>query len=465
MSSIKVGKIIILIAGLLYHSITSGQSEHEFSVYGGGGLSALKYHTTAGDRKSGSGGLAGAGYHYFFIPAISIGTGIEFSLFRSSITINDLSDRYMTADFDGDEFEFRSTVSNYKERQNAILLTIPLMLQYQPGRFYISAGGKAGIPVRGRYRTSGTVMKNSGYYALEDYEYTTQEFLGFGTFAGKDMDDRINMKIVWMLSAEAGIKWKLKDNLFLYTGIYLDYGLNDMTKDDRTQRFVDYDRMAPADYTTNSIIVSRYTQNGQENGFTDKVVPLAAGIKVRLSFGWNKKPKDIPVSDPDPCISGKTEHQDALADGPLVCENEPVAIIEPDKPVELPVLEADKKDEAVAEKEKAKAEIGGVIFSYALNETELTPRQKEILDRKAILLDRYQDLLIICTGHTCDLGDDPVNNRFGLRRAGNVKEYLVEKGVDAGRITVTTKGKSEHVVPNNSEENRRINRRVEIIIL
>jgi outer membrane protein OmpA-like peptidoglycan-associated protein len=44
------------------------------------------------------------------------------------------------------------------------------------------------------------------------------------------------------------------------------------------------------------------------------------------------------------------------------------------------------------------------------------------------------------------------------------KQYLVEKGIAASRITTISKGKTEQIAPNTSEENRRKNRRVMIII-
>lgn len=281
--------ILIAVAGLMSCTALNGQSQHEFSVYGGGGLSSLNYKTTIGDQKDGFGGTFGFGYHYFLTNNIALGTGLELSLYYAKATFNNVSDKYMTKDMNGDSFEFRSTVSNYEEKQNSMFLNIPIMVQYQfegENKFYIAAGGKIGIPINGKYETNGVTIKNSGYFPHENKEYTEETFLGFGTFTDRDMDEDVDFKVAFMLSAELGMKWKIGENMSLYTGAYLDYGLNDIQKDSRTKDFVAYNVDRPREFTTNSILTSKYAVDGTTvMTFTDKVSPIAAGIKIRLAFG------------------------------------------------------------------------------------------------------------------------------------------------------------------------------------
>src|SRR5690606_7303496 len=68
-------------------------------------------------------------------------------------------------------------------------------------------------------------------------------------------------------------------------------------------------------------------------------------------------------------------------------------------------------------------------------------------------------------GHTCDIGSEPYNQGLSERRAGAVRDYLVSKGVSADEIDVTGRGELEPKYPNDSEENRRRNRRVDIEFL
>jgi OOP family OmpA-OmpF porin len=56
-----------------------------------------------------------------------------------------------------------------------------------------------------------------------------------------------------------------------------------------------------------------------------------------------------------------------------------------------------------------------------------------------------------------------VNDRVALQRAEKVKKYLISKGIAENRILgVVSKRDTEPLVPNTNEENRIINRRVEI---
>ncbi|MAT92963.1 MAG: hypothetical protein CME59_10225 [Halioglobus sp.] len=65
-------------------------------------------------------------------------------------------------------------------------------------------------------------------------------------------------------------------------------------------------------------------------------------------------------------------------------------------------------------------------------------------------------------GHTCDLGSEEYNQGLSERRAAAVREYLVGAGLDPQRITYTGLGELDPLVPNSSDNNRRLNRRVEI---
>ena len=291
MKKYSIQLLLAVLAGLLSCTALNAQSRHEFSFFAGGGLSDLKYDASAGKQKMDFGGQVGLGYQYFFCRNLGLGTGAEIALYNSVFNMDNLSTRYTTADMTGDNFEFRSTVSNYEEKQNAMLLQIPLMLQFQYGgkhKFYIAAGGKAGIPLSGKYKSSSASIVNTGYYDYENYEYTTPEFMGFGTFTNKNAKGDLDFKTAFFASAEIGMKWRLSDKLSLYTGAYLDYGLNDIRKVETRHvtslQFVEYNTANPRDFAINSIVNSQYSRNGNMQSFTDKIIPMAAGIKLRLIF-------------------------------------------------------------------------------------------------------------------------------------------------------------------------------------
>ncbi|MEQ8240531.1 MAG: OmpA family protein [Cyclobacteriaceae bacterium] len=69
------------------------------------------------------------------------------------------------------------------------------------------------------------------------------------------------------------------------------------------------------------------------------------------------------------------------------------------------------------------------------------------------------------SGHTDSVGDDNYNQDLSQRRAGAVVDYLITNGIDRNRLTYAGYGESKPVVPNDTKENRQLNRRVEFKIL
>ena len=67
-------------------------------------------------------------------------------------------------------------------------------------------------------------------------------------------------------------------------------------------------------------------------------------------------------------------------------------------------------------------------------------------------------------GHTDDVGTDEYNLALSERRAQAVAAYLVQKGIDRAHISARGFGKGWPIVPNDGDEGRRRNRRVEIVI-
>lgn len=451
----KLVKFLLLSTFLFWglgSSLHAQENKHEFSIYGGGGLSTLYYSVTAGEHEMGFGGLFGLGYNYSFTPKWSLGIGLEGALYNTTFNLPYLNAKHMATDIEGTNFEFRSAVRKYEENQRAILLQVPVMLQFQTGgkhKFYVAGGGKIGLPLSQTYKGNGALLQNSGYYVYEHYDYTTQEFVGFGDYIGRKSNEDLDLKLSFMVSGEVGMKWRLSPTMSLYTGVYVDYGLNNIV-DDPESPFIEYNTADPRNFGMNSVIHSNYAPN---MSFTDKVVPLAAGIKLRLAFG-NKK-KEVPPPAPvvvAPAPAPAPEPAPAPAPAPAVVEKpveKPVAPVE--KPVEKPVVPKDA--------------IQKPIDNYTVSQTGLTPKQMEELDKRIALLKQYPDVDIFIYGHTCDLGGDVVNERVGLYRAQNAKRYLISKGIDEKRIVgMASKRDTEPIVPNTSEANRLKNRRVVIIV-
>ena len=73
----------------------------------------------------------------------------------------------------------------------------------------------------------------------------------------------------------------------------------------------------------------------------------------------------------------------------------------------------------------------------------------------------HPDLKVEIQGHTDNIGAAEYNMELSKRRAQAVRDYLAAAGVDSRRMTVEGFGSTMPVAPNDTEENRARNRRVE----
>ncbi len=88
---------------------------------------------------------------------------------------------------------------------------------------------------------------------------------------------------------------------------------------------------------------------------------------------------------------------------------------------------------------------------------------KAILDNIATSLQQFPDQSIVLRGYSDNIGTEEANRRISQRRAEAVRDYLVRRhGIDPGRITIEAHGSENPVASNETEEGRRLNRRVEI---
>ena len=86
------------------------------------------------------------------------------------------------------------------------------------------------------------------------------------------------------------------------------------------------------------------------------------------------------------------------------------------------------------------------------------------LNRISQILINYPQTTIRVEGHTDSTGSASYNQALSERRALSVKNALVQRGVDASRISAVGFGKSSPIADNNSEYGRQQNRRVEVRI-
>ena len=90
---------------------------------------------------------------------------------------------------------------------------------------------------------------------------------------------------------------------------------------------------------------------------------------------------------------------------------------------------------------------------------------ESILGSAAETLKMHRDLEIEVAGHTDSVGQGDSNYSLSERRAKTARDYLVDLGVDADRLTARGYGESQPVADNETAEGRADNRRVELRIV
>ena len=105
-----------------------------------------------------------------------------------------------------------------------------------------------------------------------------------------------------------------------------------------------------------------------------------------------------------------------------------------------------------------------LLFGY--DSTTLKPEATKSMEKLGTLIMRNGNTRFRIEGHTDSFGSDEYNTALSLRRAEEVKTWLVRTmGIDPARITTAGMGKSHLLVPGTgSIEKQQLNRRVEIVI-
>lgn len=96
---------------------------------------------------------------------------------------------------------------------------------------------------------------------------------------------------------------------------------------------------------------------------------------------------------------------------------------------------------------------------------EILPSSYPELDRIVSLMRENPTMEIMLEGHTDNQGDWNANLLLSKQRVDEVKKYLASKNINMSRIQTQGYGSTRPVSSNNSEEKRKLNRRVEFMII
>jgi outer membrane protein OmpA-like peptidoglycan-associated protein len=373
------------------------------------------------------------------------------------------------------------TLSGYKETWTLHEILVPVAVRGSVGLFYGELGVALLIPVSSE-RKAEAGLSIQGQYPSQD-RILDDPILGFGDMGAQeatDSDTSANRAILG--TVELGVEYPVRENLKVSLGVFGRIGFN---KTGETEsNIIAYDPTATPTATLT-----------KPQGAAER--PLEFGARLRVSFDLGSL-----IAPPIDTLALQKRAADSLAAAAEAAEKKRMAdslaaqkiLLAMQKKtadslaaVEQALLLAQQKktadslealnawrtsyiaamraqneaDKAVKKspKNKKRSSKG----KYEIDNADLNPVIQEELDREAALMRQNPKMRIRIVGHTCDLGDPTHNLELGLKRAQNAWNYLVTKHqIDSGRISIESRGSSDPIVPNDTEENRQINRRVEL---
>ena len=103
-------------------------------------------------------------------------------------------------------------------------------------------------------------------------------------------------------------------------------------------------------------------------------------------------------------------------------------------------------------------------LTFDLGKSTVSKVSMQYLDTIVLFLKKYPSIKMKINGHADSLGNEDKNLKLSKDRAFSVYSYLVNKGIDASRLTYSFYGSILPIATNTTEAGRALNRRVEFEI-
>ncbi len=121
------------------------------------------------------------------------------------------------------------------------------------------------------------------------------------------------------------------------------------------------------------------------------------------------------------------------------------------------------EEEALAEIQDDRIELHQKVY-FETAEAEILPQSFPLLNQVAQILENNPSITIRIEGHTDSRGGWDYNKRLSENRAGSVREYLIERGIESHRLESEGFSYDRPIDDNATADGRAANRRVEVHI-
>lgn len=103
--------------------------------------------------------------------------------------------------------------------------------------------------------------------------------------------------------------------------------------------------------------------------------------------------------------------------------------------------------------------------TFDVDSSSLKPEFLEVLDSVALVLQEFDQTVLVVDGHTDSTGSRSYNLRLSEQRAGSVARYLISRGIVPARTATFGYGPDYPIAGNETREGRAMNRRVELTLM
>lgn len=104
-------------------------------------------------------------------------------------------------------------------------------------------------------------------------------------------------------------------------------------------------------------------------------------------------------------------------------------------------------------------------ITFELNQTSIRPGFTNTLESVALVLKEFKKTTIQIEGHTDSSGAEGYNQLLSERRAGSVRDFLLNQGIKPKRTRAVGYGERYPIASNDSSSGREQNRRVELTLV
>lgn len=507
-------KRIVILFGVLAMALGTQAQNYQHSNYiglnFGCGGSSLLYTPKIGSWAPGLGFIGELEYMHFFGKHFGFGLGVQYDMTKSQITLDENITGAIATHPDNN-LNFRPTAqfNNWVEVQTANFINIPVELFYRTAlserwTFLIGAGAELNILMNGRYKVDDATFTMAGYFPATNVTYTDLPSHGFFS-TNKSYDEELTMikKMSVSLVGDLGFNYAMSNHWGLYLGAYAGFAITNMHENGY---------MANPTFAvdaTNNVVYNGVFNSGRLTNTLPKGVDIGRimlvnlGAKIGINFGWDchkAEPEAKPdlTSYDDEAAKAKAAEEEAAR--LKAAEEEAAKAKAAEEAAKAKAAEEAAKAKAAEEAAKAKAaeeaarkaaedaaknkpvdvekvpvdraslqtylnQINGTV-NFDFNKTNPKFDAKTDLAIKALCkaMSENKDIKINITGHTDNVGTPESNMPLGMRRAEALKALMVKQGAPAENISTDSKGETEPMVENDTEEHRYMNRRAVITL-